>query len=288
MSEQQPQRLKDRVVVVTGGAQGMGRAMTLGLLARGARVVVVDIAEAAAQELAGQAEARHGADRLLALKADVCQLDECRRVADAARARFGAVHALVNNAGRGMTAIRRDYLDRPVPFWEVEPDRWQALMDLNVRAPFFMAQTLTPGFIAQRWGRIVNITTSLDTMYRAAYTPYGPSKAWLEAATVGWARDLAGSGVTCNALIPGGAVNTAFFDRNAPLQRDTLIQPEAMVAPVCWLLSDEAADTTAQRFVARLWDEGLPAAEAAKAAGSPAAWQAMGSQSLWPGAKPVA
>lgn len=141
--------------------------------------------------------------------------------------------------------------------------------------------------LAQRRGRIINVTTSLDTMYRAAYTPYGPSKAWLEAATVGWARDLADSGVTCNVLLPGGAVNTGFFDAAAPLARETLIQPETMVAPACWLMSDESSAATGRRYVARLWDASLPDAQAAEAAGAPAAWQTLGAQSLWPGAKPV-
>jgi 3-oxoacyl-[acyl-carrier protein] reductase len=280
-------RLKGKTVIVTGGAQGIGRAMTLGLVGEGANVAIVDIAEDVANALVQQLSATHGSGRVLAIRADVCQLAECRRVVAQAVQHFGSVQGLINNAGRGMTAIRADYLDRPVRFWEVEPERWQALMDLNVRAPFFMAQALAPRLIDQRWGRIVNITTSLDTMYRAAYTPYGPSKACLEAATVSWARDLQGSGVTCNALIPGGAVNTAFFDKSAPLQRDTLIQPEAMAAPACWLMSDASAGATAQRYVARLWDRSKPDAEAAAAAGSPAAWQAMGSQSLWPGAKPV-
>ncbi|MBV7482758.1 SDR family NAD(P)-dependent oxidoreductase [Bordetella sp. BOR01] len=281
------ERLTGRTVIVTGGAQGIGRAMALGLVSEGAKVAIVDIAEDAARSLVESIGAEHGAGRALAIRADICQPDECARVVAQAVERFGQVDGLVNNAGRGMTAIRSDYLDRPVPFWEVDADRWQALMDLNVRAPFFLAKLIAPRLVAQKWGRIINITTSLDTMYRAAYTPYGPSKAWLEAATVGWARDLEGTGVTCNALIPGGAVNTAFFDKSAPLQRDSLIQPEAMVAPACWILSDEAGGISGHRFVARLWDRNLADADAAKAAGSPAAWQMLGSQSLWPGAKPV-
>lgn len=277
--------LAGKTFIVTGGAQGMGRAMSLGIAQQGASVVIVDIANDAAQSLASGIEEAGG--QALALMADVCDEGVCRTVVDRALDRFGAVHGLINNAGRGMTAIRADYLDRPVRFWEVDSGRWQALMDLNTRAPFLMARALAPHMIAQRWGRIINVTTSLDTMYRAAYTPYGPSKAWLEAATVGWSRDLEGTGVTCNALIPGGAVNTAFFDANAPLDRRALIQPEAMVPPVSWLLSDGAASTTGYRFVARLWNEALPPSEAAEKAGSPAAWQAMGSQSLWPGAKPI-
>jgi NAD(P)-dependent dehydrogenase (short-subunit alcohol dehydrogenase family) len=167
-------RLKGKSVIVTGGAQGIGRAMALGLVGEGANVAIVDIAEGAARALVEQIAADHGRGRALAIRADVCQLAECQRVVVQAVHQFGSVQGLINNAGRGMTAIRADYLDRPVRFWEVEPERWQAVMDLNVRAPFFMAQALAPRLVEQGWGRIVNITTSLDTMYRAAYTPYGP------------------------------------------------------------------------------------------------------------------
>jgi len=153
--------------------------MVLGPVAEGARMVVVDIAEAAAQALAQDIEAVHGAGRVLALIASVCEWAECQRVVHAAREHFGSVQELINNAGRRMTAIRADYLGQPVRFWEVPVDRRQAVMDLNVRAPFYMAQSLAPHLVEQRWSRIVNITTSLDTMYRASYTPDGPSKPWL-------------------------------------------------------------------------------------------------------------
>ncbi|OWT61732.1 SDR family NAD(P)-dependent oxidoreductase [Candidimonas nitroreducens] len=277
--------LVGKTFIITGGAQGMGRAMSMGIAREGANIIVVDIAEQACRELA-QAITAAG-DKALAVPGDICDIDVCHSVVDRAIAHFGAVHGVVNNAGRGMTAIRADYLDRPVPFWEVDPALWQSLMDLNTKAPFLMARAVAPHLVAQKWGRIVNVTTSLDTMYRAAYTPYGPSKAWLEAATVGWSRDLASHGVTCNALLPGGAVNTAFFDAHAPLDRSTLIQPDAMIPPICWLLSEDGGATTGYRFVARLWDASLPPSEAAMKCGSPAAWQSMGAQSLWPGARPV-
>lgn len=280
-----PDRLKGKVVVVTGGGGGIGRALTAALSSEGASVAVIDVdAEAAKQAIAGT---RYENGRHLAIRADLQQIKDCEVAIAQVVDRFGVIDGLLNNAGLGMTAIRADYLDRPVRFWEVETDRWQRLMDVNVRAAFVMARAAVPHMLARGSGRIVNITTSLDTMYRAGYTPYGPSKAWLEAATVSWARDLEGTGVTCNALIPGGAVNSGFFDKNAPLDRASLIQPEVMSPPACWLMSAESGGVTGRRFVAREWNADLADEAAAEKAGSAGAWQSLGSQSLWPSATPV-
>ena len=261
--------------------------MTLGMVRAGASVVVVDIEAHAAKAVSEEARQIRGAECVLGLQGDVSHREGCEKVVSQALEKFGKVHGLINNAGRGMTAIRKDYLQNPVRFWEVDPDLWQAVMDLNVRGPFMMAHALAPHLIENGWGRIVNVTTSFDTMYRGAYTPYGPSKAAMEAATASWAKDLEGTGVTCNALIPGGAVNTRFFAEDAPLQREALIQPDVMAPPICWLMSTASDGITGQRFVARDWDITLPPGDAAKKAGAPAAWPSLGSQSLWPGGKPV-
>ena len=181
-----------------------------------------------------------------------------------------------------MAYIRPDNLQNPIRFWDVPVDRWQALMDINVRGPFVMAREAAPHMIARGWGRIVNVTTSLDTMYRRAYTPYGSSKAALEAASASWASDLEGTGVTVNVLIPGGAVNTAFFDAAAPLKRDALIQPQAMAPPLLWLASRAADTVTGMRFVASNWDPAKAADAAARDAGAPAAWPGIGAGSHRP------
>lgn len=276
-----------RVALISGGATGIGRAMALGLLARGCRVAVVDLKDDALARFEQDARHASATAEVLAVQGDVTRLEDCERAVSTVVQRFGALDGLVNNAGLGMRAIKEDNLESPVRFWEVDPGRWQLVVDVNFKGSFFMARSAAPHMVAQKRGRIVNVTTSLDTMLRAAYTPYGQSKAALEAATVSWARDLDGTGVTVNVLIPGGAVNTNFFSPEAQLNRDELLQPDVMVAPLCWLMSDASAAVTAQRFVARRWDGTLPAAEAARQAGRAAAWQDMGAESAWPGGKPV-
>ena len=103
-------------------------------------------------------------------------------------------------------------------------------------------------------------------------TPYGQAKAALEAASAGWAADLAGNGVTCNVLIPGGAADTPMIPKEAPVDRNRLVSPAAMVAPLCYLASDASDGVTGMRFLASKWTiDGDPAANLERAM-APAAW----------------
>ncbi|MEE2839033.1 MAG: SDR family oxidoreductase [Acidobacteriota bacterium] len=277
--------LKGRIVIITGAGGGMGSAMTLGVASRGAQVTAVDADPASVDAVAKAVAEKVGPGAVLPLVADVTRLEECRNIVEQTRLQFGGVHALVNNAGVGMQSIRKDYMNEPVPFWEADLDRWQRLMDVNWKGPFILASLVAPHLIDQGWGRIVNVTTSLDTMHRRAYTPYGPSKAALEAASSCWAKDLEETGVTVNVLVPGGPTNTGFIPSDAPFDRARLVQPEVMVAPICWLISDGSDGVTDCRLVGRYWDASLPPSEAAKASKAPAAWPDLGSQASWPGAK---
>ena len=121
---------------------------------------------------------------------------------------FGGVHILVNNAGRGMRFVSEKFFDTPTKFWETDPAVWKMIIDTNVNGPFLMSRAAVPHMMKQRWGRIVNISINHETMRRAGFSPYGPSKAALESETIIWAQDLAGTGVTVNALLPGGATDT--------------------------------------------------------------------------------
>jgi 3-oxoacyl-[acyl-carrier protein] reductase len=107
------------------------------------------------------------------------------------------------------------------------------IIETNVNGPFFMSRSVTPGMIARGWGRIINISINHETMRRRGFSPYGPSKAALESETTIWAQDLAGTGVTVNALLPGGASLTGMIpDEVPPELRKKLISPVIMVAPL--------------------------------------------------------
>jgi NAD(P)-dependent dehydrogenase (short-subunit alcohol dehydrogenase family) len=113
-----------------------------------------------------------------------------------------------------------------------------------------------------------------ETMRRAGFSPYGPSKAALESETVIWAQDLAGSGVTVNGLLPGGATETGMIPEGvSEAVRSRLLQPEVMVEPLLWLASDASAGVTGARLDAARWDSSLPPEQAAAAAVEPAGWE---------------
>jgi NAD(P)-dependent dehydrogenase (short-subunit alcohol dehydrogenase family) len=108
-------------------------------------------------------------------------------------------------------------------------------------------------------------------MVRGGYLLYGSSKAAAESSTAVMAADLLGTGVTANVLIPGGVTNTPLVGADAG-DRSKMLQPEIMVPPLLWLVSDGAASVSARRFIAADWDPSLPAAVAVEKAGAPIAW----------------
>lgn len=262
------------VVIVTGGARGLGRAMTLALLRGGKRVVVADLPESAAEvrELTGIAMQEQSQDRLLAVECNVTQWEQCQNVVNKAIDRFGTVHGLVNNAGVGMQDIGNVLVGKRKPFYEVDTNAWRNAIEVNVNGPFLMAKAIAPQLVRQGWGRIVNIETSSYTMMMDGFSPYGPSKAALESSTVIWAKDLGGTGVTVNALAPGGPANTRMIPMSEVDDRSTLIQPEVMMAPIVWLMSARSDGVSGRRIIAKEWDADRLQREAPEKIGTPAGW----------------
>jgi NAD(P)-dependent dehydrogenase (short-subunit alcohol dehydrogenase family) len=187
--------------------------------------------------------------------------------------KLGGINILINNAGLGQGQIRNDYHRYPPKFYDVTPDQWLNAIAVNANAVFLLSQVVSMRMLSDGWGRIINVTTSLGTMLREGYCPYGPTKAAAEGLSAVMASDLVGSGITVNVLVPGGIVNTPMIPGEAPFLREDLIQPEAMLAPLYWLCSSEANDVTGLRFLANQWDDSLVGAEAAKLAGAPIGWK---------------
>ena len=252
-----------RVAIVTGGGRGLGRAMALGLANAGYEVIAT--AARKDREIAGLADASGG--RIVPEVADVTNEEDCGNVVATALDRFGRLDILVNNAGRGMKYVSERFLTEPTRFWETSPEAWRLVIDANVNGPFLMARAAAPAMIRAGWGRIVNISMNHETMRRRGFSPYGPSKAALESETIIWSQDLAGTGVTVNALLPGGATLTGMIPDGAPdAVRATLLKPEIIVPPLLWLVSDAANGVTGKRVVAARWREQAPA-DAMDAAG---------------------
>jgi len=129
-----------------------------------------------------------------------------------------------------------------------------------VNGPFLMARHAVPVMLKAGWGRIINISVSEETMRRRGFSPYGPSKAALESETVIWAQDLEGTGITVNALLPGGVTLTGMLPEVVPEKLKTaMLDPSIMVPPLLWLVSPDAGATTGRRVVAAKWQAGATA-----------------------------
>jgi NAD(P)-dependent dehydrogenase (short-subunit alcohol dehydrogenase family) len=262
--------MADRVAIVTGGLRGLGRGMALGLAASGVRVLAVG-------HLPEDVAAMEGTPNLRPMVADLRSPAACDGVVAAALAAFGRLDILVNNAGLTFTYIdpERFRREKPRKFWEVKDEVIQNVMDTNYVAADQMGRRVAPILVRQGWGRIVNVTTKLDTMNREGSVPYGSSKAALEMTTEIWAKEVVGTGVTVNIVNPGAGANTPGMNQEL---RDwshegrvpRLVEPDEMVPPLRFVVSTAADKVNGYRFDALTWDVSLPPVEAARRNGRPA------------------
>jgi 3-oxoacyl-[acyl-carrier protein] reductase len=272
--------MERRVAIVTGGLRGLGRAMAFGLAREGHLVLAVGHIDADVAEIEAATTGANFSGQILPLTADLRRPAECDRVVATAQARLGAPQILVNNAGLTFTTIDAARFRRPEPqkFWQVPDDIVQAVIETNYIAADQMARRVAARVAEAGWGRIVNVTTKLDTMNRPHTSPYGASKAALEMATEVWAKEVEGTGLTINIVNPGAGANTpGMAEEMRAMSREgrapRLVEPEEMVPPLLYVVSREADSVNGWRFDANLWDAALAPAEAARRAGRPAGFE---------------
>jgi NAD(P)-dependent dehydrogenase (short-subunit alcohol dehydrogenase family) len=271
-----------RAAIVTGAAGGIGRALVKGLLGAGIRVAAVDRTRDGLNALTAAAREQGREANLLTIETDLSRDGAVSDIVQQARGRFGAIDILVNNAGIGQATLRPGNWQQPLRFWDITADQWRQFVAVHTTAPLLLAQAVVPEMMQRKWGRIVNVTTSLGTMIRSGSPTYGPSKAALEAFSAIMSKDLDGSGVTVNVLVPGGVTNTPMVPLEAGFDRQDMIQPEVMAPPLVWLVSDAAGGVTGRRFLAVHWDAALPPAQAAEKAGAPVAWTSIATMPIEP------
>jgi 3-oxoacyl-[acyl-carrier protein] reductase len=242
------------------------------MAAAGARVVLCDRDQAGLSATAGNIAQRWGSEGVASICVDVTLENDVASAVLLAEKTFGRVDILLNNAGTGPQIVRPNYFSEPLHCWEIPLEKWRQIIEVNFIAPFAFARALLPGMVARGWGRVINISTTWETMLRSGFASYGPSKAALEAMTVAMARELMGTGVTVNTLHPGGPVDTAQVPSDIGVPRERLLRPEVMVPALVWVCSNNACDFSGQRLTAALWAAGATQSDNLKAAAEPAAW----------------
>jgi NAD(P)-dependent dehydrogenase (short-subunit alcohol dehydrogenase family) len=220
--------------------------MAEALLSAGAEVAATSrsraSAEAAAEQLGPGA---------VGLELDVREEASVQACVDEAYGQFGRVDVLVNNAGIGMRTVNPRFLTDPQPFWEVSPRGFRDVIETKVTGVFLVARAIVPRMLAAGAGRIITISMNTQTMTRQGFVPYGPAGAGVEALSRVMAADLAGSPVTVNLLLPGGATATGMVpDDVSEETRGRLLDPAIMGPPVVWLASAEAYAVHDQRIAA--------------------------------------
>ena len=157
--------LVGKIALVTGAGStvGLGRAMTLALVRAGAKVAMMDLDSAALQQSASDAREVGGNDCVATIIGDVTKPEDAERAVKSTISELGGLHVLVNNAGINP---RVEPGDDGLTFSRIPLEAWMSTIAVNVNGPFFMARAATPHLVKQGWGRIIGITTSLDTMIR--------------------------------------------------------------------------------------------------------------------------
>ena len=273
--------LEGKTVLMTGAARGMGRAMAVALTGAGANVAMIDIDRDALNEAAHAAEKAGGPGSVMAIICDVTDAERASSVAKQIVKDLGSLDILVNDAVIGPERVQ-GFMTEKSKFYELDDDLWNEMLRVNIFGPQLMAKISAPYMIDRGWGRIVNVTTSLDTMYLAGAGAYGPTKAALEAHTLIMSQDLDGTGVSANVLIPGGMVNTRMIPQESGIPREKLIQPDIMTLPIIWLASDASNGVSGMRFIGALWDETIPLEKRINASSAPCAWTQLPSKAIYP------
>ena len=233
---------EERVAIVTGGGQGIGKGVLLSLASAGINVVAADINQEAAAEASREAESL--GVKAISCEVNVAEADSVEKMVSATMDTFGRIDHLVNNAG-----ITRDGL-----LMRMDDAAWKAVIDVNLNGTYLCSRMVVRPMIKQRYGRIVNISSVVGAMGNVGQTNYAASKAGVVGFTKALAREVAQRNITVNAVAPG-FIQTAMTDAIPEKAREQLINqipmqrlgtPEDVASAVDFLLSDAASYITGQ------------------------------------------
>jgi NAD(P)-dependent dehydrogenase (short-subunit alcohol dehydrogenase family) len=234
--------LNGRIAVVTGGAQGFGRAITERFVESGARVAIWDFDQALAEKTAQEI-----GNAVSAFKVDVSDLAAVEASRDATLKAFGKIDILVNNAG--ITGNNK-------PVWDIDLDDWRKVMRVNLDGPFICSKAIVPAMIDKKYGRIVNIASIAGKEGNPNAAHYSASKAGVIALTKSLGKELAAHDIHVNAVTPAAA-KTAIFNQMtqqhidfmlSKIPKNRFVLVEELAAMVAWLASEDCAFSTGAVF----------------------------------------
>jgi len=238
-------RFKDRIVIVSGGAEGLGRAISLGFGREGAVVYIGDIALDKAEKTARDVEAAGG--RALPVKVDVSRRQEIEQAVDRIIAEQKRIDVLVNNVGWTDT----------LPFLETDEERWRRVLDLNLICTMNFCHVVLPHMVERKYGRIVNISSIAGRQPRPLAVAYAAAKAGVISLTKSLALAFAPYGIRVNSVAPG-AMDTPLLKKLSPehsrpiLERAAMKragQPEEIAEAVLFMASEEASYIDGQTLI---------------------------------------
>lgn len=240
-------RLRDKVIVVTGGGVGIGRAYAMGLAKEGARVVVADIQEDEASKVAAEIKRLDG--EAFAVPVDVTSTEKTRAMAESTLQKYGRIDVLVNNAALYSTIKKR-------AFMEIGVEEWDQVMAVNLRGLFLCVQAVYPAMKRQGKGKIINISSGTALSGTAFFLHYVTSKGGVIGFTRALARELGPDNIAVNVITPGLTVSSpqqeatltpeqlADRRRRRSFQRDQY--PKDLVGTVIFLSSEDSDFITGQ------------------------------------------
>ncbi|MBS3945133.1 MAG: 3-oxoacyl-ACP reductase FabG [Melioribacter sp.] len=229
-------RLENKVAIVTGGAQGIGKATVIKFIDEGANVVIWDVDDNKGNQLANELSPK---GKAVYMKVNVAKFDEVEKAVQSVIAQFGRIDVLVNNAG-----ILRD-----ATLAKMTPEQWQQVIDVNLTGVFNCTKCVAPFMIEKQYGRIINATSVVGIYGNFGQTNYVATKSGVIGMTKVWARELGRKGINVNAIAPGFIATEMvasmpekiinMMKEKTPLGR--LGTPEDIANGYLFLASDEAS-----------------------------------------------